>query len=662
MIKKILFIWVVILCSAIQAQEPDIDDMLDDIKKRFGLQDYIGSVEACDRLIGVFPKNGDAFYYRAHSKFILGDLRGATIDLKSAKSLSEDIEPDKILMFWTDSVRKTKQVLKSFYKNEKVYPELGFRPKYGLKDTLRGKLRDERTCFDVTHYYLDITINQRKKHISGSVTVTFKVVSNTSKIQLDLFKKFKISTITWNGTTVNYERKENAFFVSFPNELQKGETHSVIVTYSGKPISAPNPPWDGGFVWEKDNFNNYWSGVACERLGASSWWPCKDHMSDEADSVTLAFTVPLDYLVVSNGRFRKLTPATKGFVRHEWFVSNPINNYNITFYLGKYIFITDTFKSNSGKLPLEYYVLPNHIDEANSTFEQTKEILTFYEKAFGEFPFMTDKFCFVESPYEGMEHQGAIAFGNNYNKGESGYINKKYDYIIVHEAAHEWWGNSLSVSDMAEIWIQEGFATFSELLLMEKVYGYDTYLKELKQKEQTIYNFWPLIQNYDVNENGFASNDCYNKGAAILNNLRCCINNDTLFYRLIKDFSIRYKKKIVTNNDFVSMVNDYTGNDYTSFFKKFLFDKNLPVLVYSYQRDGKNMILKYKWDEVDSAFTMPIGINTITESFRLNATTQTQEIILKDAATIRFYTNWLDPENVKPNSYTYYWTRCEGYK
>jgi aminopeptidase N len=373
--------------------------------------------------------------------------------------------------------------------------------------------------------------------------------------------------------------------------------------------------------------------------------------------------VPDGYDLVSNGRFRGKKPAEKGYTSHTWFVSEPINNYDVTFYLGKYSHFSDTILNKLGKYPLDFYVLPYNLDEAKTCFAQTKEILEFYEKSFGEFPFMKDKFALVESPYEGMEHQGAIAYGNDFNKHDEYqmYLNKKYDYIIVHESAHEWWGNSLTASDMAEVWLQEGFATYAEMMFMEHKYGYDTYVKEMKRKMEDIYNVWPIIEHLNVNENAFASNDCYTKGATVLHNLRCTMNNDTLFFKLLKDFAVRYKKKIITSSDFITMVNSYTGKNYTPFFKKFLYDKDLPVLKYTYRREGKNIILKYQWGEVDKDFTMPFGISASgDQNFKLIATTEPQEITIKNASTFRFYTYWLDPSNAPRNAYTYYWTRCEN--
>ena len=660
MIKRLLVL--LFICQVQFAFGQDEDDLYNKALVQYSLQDFIGSIETFHQVLKINPKKDQAYYYTILSKLFLGDIRGAEAEAAIGKTHGYSVS-DKALRFWTNEEERRKILIKSFYKDEKVYPELGYRPKYTRKDTLRGALRPERTCFDVSYYDLKIKINPKKKFISGSSGITFRVVEPTKRIQLDLFARYQISSITWQDKPLEYTREFDAIFVDFPEKMSVGSTQTVTVTYSGKPITAPNPPWDGGFVWKKDKDGNYWDGVACEHLGASSWWPNKDHPTDEPDSAKLTFIVPTGYDLVSNGRFRGKTIVDKEYTSHTWFVANPINNYNISFYLGKFSHFSDTISNKFGKYPLDYYVLPGNFEEAQKCFVQAKTVLKFYEQAFGEFPFMKDKYCLVESPYEGMEHQGCIAYGNEFNKltKDQMYLDKKYDYIIVHESAHEWWGNSVTARDMADIWLQEGFATYAEMMFMEHVDGYDSYIKEMKRKMESIYNVWPVVENYNVNENAFVSNDCYMKGAAILHNLRCTMENDTLFFKIIKDFAIKYEKKIATTRDFISLVNEYTGKDYSAFFKKFLYDKNLPVLKYSYQKEGSDIILKYQWDEVDKGFVMPFGIWAGTKkSLRLVATTEPQEIRLKNANSFHFYTVWIEPDKAPRNSYTYYWTKCSN--
>ncbi|NJK85639.1 MAG: M1 family metallopeptidase [Bacteroidales bacterium] len=279
--------------------------------------------------------------------------------------------------------------------------------------------------------------------------------------------------------------------------------------------------------------------------------------------------VPKGYTAVSNGTLKKQFRSEAKYDQFEWFVSYPINNYNVTFYLGKFEYFSDSVEIQGDNLLLKYYVLPYNLEKAKTHFEQSKQILKAYSKFFGKYPFMRDGFGLVESPYEGMEHQTAIAYGNSYSNVENNtYRKKEFDYIIVHEAAHEWWGNAVSAVDMADIWIHEGFATYAEFLLVEDVYGKDEYNYEINQKRKFIFNFWPVVENYDVNENSFASNDVYTKGAMILHCLRSTINNDSLFFKIIRDFFKENEFNVVTTQQFIDLVNQSTGKNFTPFFKK----------------------------------------------------------------------------------------------
>ncbi len=618
--------------------------------------DYIHAIDVLDKLIMMTPKEGSAYYLRGMSKIFLGDNRGGCSDLSVAKSYGVKPPDKQFFGFLCDDEYRLKFLKDFFYKGTDIYPENGYRPKYSRKDTLRGSLRPERTSYDVTFYDLSVKIDVKKRFINGSNDIFFKIVEKARRIQIDLFSQFNISGIFWNNHSLKFSREYDAVFIDFPEELPVNSLQKIRITYSGKPQEAINPPWFGGFVWKKDKKGNYWDGVACEHLGASSWWPCKDHMSDEPDSMKMTFTVPSGYDLISNGTLIEKKPAEDGYTSHTWLVKNSIDNYNATFYLGKFTQFADSVTNSEGTYPLDYYVLPYNLENARETFKQTKEVIKVYEELFGNYPFPQDGFAMIESPYEGMEHQGAIAYGNDYDKKNNVYVNKDYDYIIVHETAHEWWGNSVSAADMADMWIQEGFATYAELLFMEKRYGYADYLKEAAGKMVQIFNFWPLVGNRDVNENTFASNDVYTKGAMLLHNLRCTINDDSLFFRIIKDFAVQNRQKVVVSNDFIRLVNQYTQKDYSSFFDKFLMETGLPVLEYSWEQDGKNLIIKFKWTEVKEGFEMPFCIRSGNKSFRLVGTTKELKIMLSNAETFRFYNMWSGSEDVEHNAFTYFWT------
>ncbi len=619
--------------------------------------DYIGTIATMGKLASIEPKNGDAYYYSGLSKIFLGDNPGGCTDIAIAKGLGVKLIDRRFFGFLCDSEYRLKSLKDFFYQRTELVAANGYRPLYTRKDSLRGSLRPERTSYDVVFYDLQVKPDAKKKFISGSNVIYFKVMEPTKKIQIDLFGQYNISEILWNGKALSFTREYDAIFISFPEELVVNSIQNIKITYSGKPQEAINPPWDGGFVWKKDKKGNRWDGVACEHLGASSWWPCKDHMSDEPDSMKLTFIVPSEYDLISNGTLISKKQLDGGLTAHTWFVKNSIDNYNATFYMGKFSHFSDSVTNSDGTYPLDYYVLPYNLEKARETFKQTKEVIMVYEELFGNYPFPEDGFGMIESPFEGMEHQGAIAYGNNFDKKNNAYIHKEYDYIIVHETAHEWWGNSVSAVDMADMWIQEGFSTYAELLFMEKRFGYNDYLKELAKKMIEIFNFWPLVQNRDVNENTFASNDVYTKGATILHNLRCTMNDDSLFFKLIKDFAVTNKQKIVSSYDFIDMVNKYTGKDYTPFFDKFLKEASLPILEYNWIKKDKNIVLSFKWSEVKPGFEMPFCIRSGNNSFRLVGTTEEQKVVLNNAETFRFFNFWSGTEGVEKNAFTYFWTR-----
>ena len=315
---------------------------------------------------------------------------------------------------------------------------------------------------------------------------------------------------------------------------------------------------------------------------------------------------------------------------------------------------------NTDTLMLNYNVLRWNLEKAKEHFQQVKEVLSFYSGAFGEYPFKKDGFGLVESPYEGMEHQTAIAYGNGYTNQEN-YRNNQYDYIIVHESAHEWWGNSVTAFDMADIWIHEGFATYAELMFLENALGRDDYLFELNRYAQYILNIWPMVQHRDVNENSFAGNDVYFKGAMMLHCLRCDLNNDSLFFKMIHDFAVQNRYRVVTSNDFVSFVNYYTGKNYKPFFDKFLYDTGHPVLDYTFYSENGDLTVRYKWIHVEQGFSMPFAIeNDQGETFRLEASTEWRETKLSRSDWFNFFNSWKGYESCPWNSFTWYATHWEN--
>lgn len=651
----IIAISFMILYYPLRAGEPD--SIWNEGINNFRKENYHGAINNMNEYLKIKPDNSTAIYNRGLARIKLGDTDKACLDLLKAQAAGFR-KKTKFIRYYCDPAYMLKFLKKFYYKDEDLLYEKGYRPEYTRADTLRGALRAERNCFDVYYYDLTVRIIPGGKRITGRNNIYFTVLESSQSIQIDLFENYTIKNIKWNNRELDFQREFNAVFIKFPEILNPQESHIISVEYYGRPGIAKNPPWDGGFVWKRDKKFNRWVGVACEHLGASSWWPNKDHLTDEPDSMTINIEVPEKYKAISNGTLKGVETADKSYNRFVWFVSYPINNYNVTFYMGKFIQFSDTLILDNDTLQMKYHVLPYNLEKARKHFQQAPEVVKFYSDIFGKYPFMRDGFGLVEAPYAGMEHQSAIAYGNSYsNKNDHAYRNKQYDYIIVHEAAHEWWGNSVSAGDMAEAWIHEAFATYAELLFIENVFGKEEYLYETMNKSYYIYNFWPMVQNKHVNENSFASNDIYNKGAIMLHSLRCTINNDSLFFKIIKEFNVRNRYRIVDTDDFVEFVNKNTKEDYSAFFNKYIYDTRIPVLEYSFDLNQDDLIFTYKWTEVEEGFKMPFCIQTNEKkAVRLVGTTQVQEILFKNTSWFNFFNHWKGPEGIEDNSFTYFWT------
>jgi aminopeptidase N len=479
----------------------------------------------------------------------------------------------------------------------KVPKSAGSIPSFTRKDSLHGALSPLRTCFDVTFYHLAIKPDPKTKTISGKVEMTFQIKEPCSAIQIDLAERMEIKGI-WDGDTeLKFSREFSAVKVQLGKVSEVGGTKTLTIVYSGKPQSARKPPWEGGLVWKKDKNKNPWIGVACEDEGASIWWPLKDHMSDEPDSVRVSIEVPKGLKGISNGRLVEVLKKEESDV-WVWQTSYPVNLYNITFYVGDFSKITIPYKTKE----LEFYALPYSVEKAKEHFKQTIAILEFFENSFGEYPWWNDGFKMVESPFEGMEHQTAIAYGNAY-KNSPPY---NFDYIILHEIAHEWWGNSLTANDMSELWLHEGFATYSEAMYVEEKFGYNAYLNYLLMYRIEILNKRPIIGPMDVHYTNYKDGDMYIKGAWFLHSLRFAIGNDTLFNDIIKTFAIENRMKSVTTSDFLELVNRKTTRNYTWLFEQYLYQRESPVLVYQYKSgNGKNTV-NYYWENTVDGFNLPL--------------------------------------------------------
>ncbi|WP_018343177.1 M1 family metallopeptidase [Cytophaga aurantiaca] len=487
---------------------------------------------------------------------------------------------------------------------------------YTHQDSLRGGLSINRTCFDVTYYNLSLKVDITNKFIQGSNDIFFNVVSNTSQIQLDLFSNLIIDSVFSGKTKLAYKREGNAFFVFFPTELIKNESHVVTVFYEGNPIIAKKAPWDGGWVFTQDSLKRPWVGVACEGIGASLWWPMKDHLSDEPDSMRIHYTVPSTLTAVGNGTLESTISNTpnKGpqTITYNWKVNYPINSYNVTCNIAHYAHIHDThIQINKDSLAIDYYILDYNKQKAINHFKQVHPMLTCYEKYFGPYPFFKDGYAMVETPYWGMEHQGAVAYGNDYS-------NKiiDFDYIIIHESAHEWWGNNVSVKDHAEMWIHESFTTYAENLLVEYIYGYDMSIRYLNLNKPLIKNESPIVGPLNVNYEGWEDSDMYYKGAWILHTFRSVLKNDSLWFSILKGMQKDLALKTVQTSDVIAYINNATHSDYTWFFNQYLYNAKPPILEYYTEKHKKNIRVYYKWNNTQVDFRMMIPLNLTSKEVR----------------------------------------------
>ncbi|PSR14419.1 MAG: M1 family peptidase [Bacteroidetes bacterium] len=502
-------------------------------------------------------------------------------------------------------------------------------------DTLRGSLRPERTCFDVHYYGLDIKVDEKKLGIAGQVTIAYEVVADFQTLQLDLFANMKIDHIMHGTTELTYDREANAVFVHFPATQLAGSSSSIIVQYHGQPTVARNPPWDGGFVWSHDKRDRSWIAVACEGTGASLWWPNKDHLSDEPDSMLISITVPNKLMAVANGQLRGTTVEDR-WTRYDWFVSYPIDNYNVTLNIGNYVHFKDEYHAADGDiLALDYYVLDYNEDRARTHFQQVKPVLACYEHYLGKYPFWEDGYALVETPYLGMEHQGAIAYGNQFMRGYLGGMiprDMDWDYIIVHETGHEYFGNSIGCADLSEMWIQESFTTYLEALFVEFTMSYPDALRYLSKQQYYIANQEPVLGPPGVNWENWDSSDHYYKGAWMLHTLRNAIGDDARWFAIFKGFYQTHALSLVTTEDFIQYVNTQTGQDWHPFFAQYLGYTAVPTLEYRLTPRGKDLQVAYRWVADVADFAMPVRLGKAGNTIRVTpTTTEWQETLIANA-------------------------------
>lgn len=486
------------------------------------------------------------------------------------------------------------------------------------KDTLRGSITPERAWWNVMKYELHVTPNFLNFTISGSTTIFFKATKKINKrMQVDLQDPLVIDSAFLNGIAVSFVRDGDAWFIQLTNKrlpksiLTDATMHQLRLVYHGVPKPALRAPWDGGIVWKKDANGNPWIGTACQGLGASVWWPCKDHQSDEPDlGVSISVTAPDTLMNISNGRLKNVVADGKGNKIWTWEVTKPINLYNVTMNIGKYAHFADTLMGENGKLDLDYYVLDYNLEKAKQQFIQAKTMLHAFEYWFGAYPFYEDGYKLVESNYLGMEHQSAVAYGNNFANGYRGTDlsgsgwGLKWDFIIIHESGHEWFGNNISTKDVADMWVHESFTNYSETLFTDYMFGTDAGNAYVQGTRKRITNDKPIIGKYNVNNQG--SGDMYYKGGNMIHMIRQIIGDKSTFRMLLRDMNEKFKYKTVTSKEIEDFITIRTGFNLSKMYDQYLRTTQIPTLEYYLETVSGMQTLYYRWNNCIAGFNMPI--------------------------------------------------------
>ncbi|HEY2432863.1 MAG TPA: M1 family metallopeptidase [Vicinamibacterales bacterium] len=477
-------------------------------------------------------------------------------------------------------------------------------------DVLRGEYGRYRANNDLLYYHLDIKVDPAKKFdrdgrpigwIEGKNTIRFKMLKDDSRIQLDLYANLDVDKILLADAPLKYERELNTVWVDFPKALEAGKTYSIDFYYSGSPKEVGR---FGGFVFRKDPDGNDWIFTACEGEGAAIWWPNKDQWRDEVENMDLSVTIPSDLVDVSNGAFVEKTDLEDGYTRWDWKIHYPINNYDVSLNIGKYVHFADKL----GDQPLDFYVMPGSLDKARIQFAQAKGMIEAYEHYFGEYPFKKDGYKLIEVPYSGMEHQSAVTYGNHFANGylERDWtgvgVSPRFDFIIIHESGHEWFGNAVSAADVSDMWIHEGWTTYLECLYVERLFGREDALKYTNGYKAKVRNREPIVTQRGIHRT--PSQDMYFKGALFLNTLRSVVDDDARWFALIHDLFQHFKYQNILTEDLVGFVNTRLGQDLTPVFDEYLRRAELPTLEVAFnQAEGT---LAYRWKAEERGFNMPI--------------------------------------------------------
>jgi aminopeptidase N len=476
------------------------------------------------------------------------------------------------------------------------------------QDTLRGSITPQRAWWDLTFYHLDIVVNPADSSINGTNTVTYRVLKSASVMQIDLQEPLKLTNAVQNGKPLNFRREGNVYWIEMADMQTPGSINSVILTYGGKPRVSVRPPWSGGITWKKDANGKPFVASSCQGDGASLWWPCKDHMYDEPDSMLISVNVPGDLMDVSNGRLRSMIKEKNKTRTYNWFVANPINNYGVNINIADYAHFSETYNGEKGSLDCNYYVLKEDLEKAKIQFRQAPMMLEAFEHWFGPYPFYEDGYKLVEAPYLGMEHQSSVTYGNGFKNGYRGTDlsgsgwGLKFDFIIIHESAHEWFANSITYEDVADMWVHESFANYAENLYVEYFFGKEAGREYVLGSRCNILNNRPIIGIYNVNHEGSA--DMYYKGGNMLHTLRQIVNDDEKWRSILRGLSKDFYHQVVKGSQIENYLSEKAGMNLKPFFDQYLRDIRLPVFEYYVKGD----MISFRWSNCVAGFNMPLKI------------------------------------------------------
>jgi len=520
---------------------------------------------------------------------------------------------------------------------------------YTHADTLRGSNGPARTWWEMQFYDLHVRLSLADSSVKGWNAITYRVLQPSRDMQIDLQQPLEIDSIVQDGRKLTYRRDGNAFFVTLQANQRAGETRAITVWYHGKPHVGRRLPWDGGFTFARDSLGQPWIATANEGVGASIWWPNKDYLGDEPDSQRIAITVPDPMIDVSNGRLRSTTHNRDGTTTYEWFVISPINNYDVTINAGQYAHFSDTLDGEAGRLTLDFWPLAYHADTAKRQFQQVIPMLHCFEHWFGPYPWFADGYKLVETPHLGMEHQSAIAYGNHFLNGYLGHdlsrtgIGLQWDFIIVHESAHEWFGNNISDQDRADMWLHESFANYAEGIYTECRLGKTAGAAYMIGARAGVRNDRPIIPAYGVNAQG--SGDMYPKGGNLLLTIRTIIDDDAKWRDILRGLNKAFYHQTVTGRQVEDYISREAGIDLSKVFAQYLSTTQIPVFEYRVQvAERGGGMLSYHWANVVPGFDMPVRVNIPglgTRTLRPTEAWQTLEVSSPRAAELsvdeRFY-------------------------